>query len=130
MWIFLSEAFLSIVDDKLNPGYLMVRARVQGDIEHVFPGVRERHTPGRDYAYRASVHSAVVAERIALTIRQIGYGNFKDSVRDDTRHDAYLDVWGRMHGFQLSRNLAAREGRARQHPRRRRTRRGGVQLQT
>lgn len=122
MWIFLSEAFLSIVDDKFNPGYLMVRARARGDIEHVFHGVRARHTPNRDYAYRAPVHREVVADRIALQIRQIEYSNFKDSVRDDARHYAYLDCWNQMRSFQDAREQPA--------PRKRRARRGRVQLQT
>jgi len=40
MWIFLSDSFLSIVDkDDPSGATLLVRARVAGDIERVFPGV-------------------------------------------------------------------------------------------
>jgi hypothetical protein len=36
MWVFLSGAFLSIVQDKQKPERLVVRARRRGDIERVF----------------------------------------------------------------------------------------------
>jgi hypothetical protein len=30
---------------------------------------------------------------VAERVREIGYDNFKDSVRERGRHDAYMDVW-------------------------------------
>ena len=36
MWVFLSDAFLSIVAHRDDPDALLVRARRQGDIECVF----------------------------------------------------------------------------------------------
>ena len=39
MWLFTSKTFLSVVADKDQPDgpKLLVRSRVQGDIEEVFP---------------------------------------------------------------------------------------------
>jgi len=37
MWIYMNNAFLSIVQDDDVPGMLLVRARRSGDIESVFP---------------------------------------------------------------------------------------------
>ena len=37
-----------------------------------------------------------VALALAERVRGIGYPNFKDSVRERSRHDAYMDVWSVM----------------------------------
>lgn len=95
MWIFLSDSFFSIVEDA-RTGKLWVRARQKGDIARVFPGYRERHTPAADYSYRILVHRNVVAKKIAAEVRKIEYPNFKDSVLDESRHWAYLQVWTAM----------------------------------
>lgn len=102
MWIFLKDAFLSIVEDKTDPhgGTLLVRARARGDIERIFPTARVSTTPGRDYRFRASLPSVAVANAIADEITRIGYGNFKDSVSENDRHNAYLRVWSTMSQWQ------------------------------
>jgi hypothetical protein len=55
MWIFLSDAFLSVVADKADPSgeRLLVRARRSGDIERVFPEAAVFSVAGADYAFRA-----------------------------------------------------------------------------
>ena len=65
MWIFLNNAFLSIVSDKDNPGDLLVRARQHGDIRRLSPRVKVVITPEADYRYRARVPRPLVAEKIA-----------------------------------------------------------------
>ncbi len=100
MWIFLSDAFLSIVDKGGDDSTLLVRARREGDLERVFPGVEVRLTPDHDYRYRARVPRERVAEAIADHIRGIRYPNFKGTVKDPARHDAYMGVWSEMHRFQ------------------------------
>ena len=49
MWVFLNNAFLSIVEHRENQNILLVRARIKGDIERVFPGVMVHKTPEADY---------------------------------------------------------------------------------
>lgn len=93
MWIFQNDSFLSIVALRDKPGMLLVRARKAGDIEAVFPTAKSRKNAGNDYQFRADVPAEEVAEAMAERIRRISYGNFKDSVKDDPRHDAYFKVW-------------------------------------
>lgn len=104
MWIFLNDAFLSIVDPgRQGPrggDYLLVRARAKGDIESVFPKARVWTLPNRDYGFRAFVPRQIVAKSMAKQVMGIDYTNFKNSVDSDCRHGAYSRVWGAMYGFQ------------------------------
>jgi len=109
MWIFLNDSFLSIVEHREDATKLLVRARKRGDIERVFPAATVSHTPVRaDYAYRAVIDRTAVAVAISERVLNIDYPNFKDSVPEDDRHDAYMDVWTAMHGFQRQRALQLR----------------------
>lgn len=98
MWIFLNDAFLSIVEPGGdNPeDCLMVRARTHADLKRVFPSAEIIANTGTDYPFRAFIPRSEVAARIAVSVACINYGNFKDSVRDDHRHNVYLRVWTAM----------------------------------
>jgi len=100
MWIFLSDAFLSIVDKGGDGTTLLVRARKQGDIERVFPEAEAEETPRNDYHYRARLPRERVAQAMADALRDIRYPNFKGTVKGRERHEAYMDVWQAMHQFQ------------------------------
>jgi len=93
VWIFLNDSFLSIVEDLDNTTNLLVRARIEGDIERVFPQAEVSHTPDHDYYYRTSLPRKEVAARIADKITAVNYPNFKNTVKDMERHEAYFDVW-------------------------------------
>src|SRR4051812_40829442 len=100
MWLSLSDSFLSIVALKgpaADPAQLLVRARVAGDIERLFPTTVVTHTPNHDYAYRSTLPRTVVANALAAAVEAINYTNFKNSVADQARHDAYLVCWEAMH---------------------------------
>jgi hypothetical protein len=96
MWIFLKDAFLSVVYKGCNPHEVMVRARVAGDIKRVFPRAKEISGLGTDYPFRAVVTREELAEALTNEVEGIDYSNFKSSVRDSARHDAYMDVWSAM----------------------------------
>lgn len=96
MWIFLNNAFVSIVQDPQRADGLVVRARLDGDLERLFPGKQVISLPFRDYAFRTFVSKAEVAEVLSKQVLGIDYGNFKGSVEDRARHDAYLGVWSVM----------------------------------
>jgi hypothetical protein len=96
MWIMFSDCFLSIVSKDCQPDELLVRARRQGDIERVFPGVKVRRDTKADYLYRAVIPRMEIALRIGERIDDIGYPNFKDSVTDDALHRAYMATWFAM----------------------------------
>lgn len=108
MWIFLNDAFLSIVQPRPSDvpkalagrDVLLVRARKRGDLERAFGKVRVSHTPARDYRFRAFVSRERVAKVLTRRLLAIDYTNFKGSVAHDARHDAYQRVWGVMHDFQ------------------------------
>jgi hypothetical protein len=100
MWIFLNDAFISVVAHKDQPHALLVRARAAADIRRLFPAARVVCTPAADYRYRAIIPRAAVAAVIADKIAGITYTNFKDSVSDAQRHNAYLRVWAIMSRWQ------------------------------
>lgn len=104
MWICLNDAFLSIVAHYDDPNKLLVRARIKGDIERVFPDAVVYQREGSDYLYRADVQAGEVSVVIAHRITQIDYTNFKSSVKSRPLHDAYLGFWHIM--YQLQERLA------------------------
>ena len=100
MWLCTSNAFLSVVADRDNPDRLLVRARVAGHIELVFPDAKVFTDRKADYLYRAFIRREVVAQAVAANISKIDYDNFKDSVQDPVLHNAYMNVWGAMEKIQ------------------------------
>ncbi len=110
MWIFLNDAMLSIVAPPQDTvaaaqNKLLVRGRLKGDIERVFPKAAVTETPQRDYRFRALIDRTAVREALAAEVDRITYGNFKDSVQDDGRHDAYFGAWRSMHSLQQERAM-------------------------
>jgi hypothetical protein len=85
-----NDAFISIVAHKDQPHALLVRARAGTDIPRLFPAARVVCTPAADYRYRAVIPRAAVAAVIADKIAGITYTNFKASVSDTQRHNAYF----------------------------------------
>lgn len=112
MWVILNDAMLSIVASDC-PDLLMVRARVKGDIERVFPKARVSYTPERDYAYRALVPRDVVGAALSARAIGIDYGNFKDSVHEPRRKSIYSRVWETLLDLQGGIGLYARRRRRR-----------------
>ena len=99
MWIFLNDAFLSIVADR-NHDQLLVRARLKGDIERTFPGAEVAEDVGTDYRFRTWLDRKTVADVLHSKVETINYPNFKGSVREDARHTTYMGVWNVMHKAQ------------------------------
>ena len=110
MWMFAKDGFVSIVEDREAPGMLLVRGRVRGDIEALFPGAKVEATPKRDYLYRTSLPREAVAVRVAEMVALIDYDNFKNSTALD-RHAPYMNVWTTMYGLQQQRARPKRRNR-------------------
>lgn len=107
MWIMMNDAFVSIVADRESRSFLRVRARLEGDIERVFPGAEVQDRGQRaDYRFLALVPRADVARVVAQRILDVGYDNFKSSVPERDRHDAYLSVWSVMRCLSKRRERA------------------------
>jgi hypothetical protein len=104
MWVFTSNSYISAVQHRDHPSRVMVRARFRGDLEAFFgpsglkPEVVE--TPKADYRFRTTVHKDEFADALLEQAEEIDYPNFKDSVRNNNRHNVYMDVWRVMHAAQ------------------------------
>jgi hypothetical protein len=111
MWLFTRDSFVSIVRHATESEKLLVRARVAGDIESLWPSATVVADPEADYLFRAVVPEDIVADRLARAVREITYTtNFKGGVNAD-RHHAYLEVWAAM--LKLQRALPRSRGSSR-----------------
>lgn len=105
MWVFLNNAMVSIVAHRQRPDDLLVRARIRGDLQRVFPGHRVTRTPDADYLYRCVVSRTEVAQVLADLAAGINYPNFKGSVpytEPPQRKRAYSQAWDAMMGAQVA----------------------------
>ncbi len=100
MWISFTDAFLSVVAHRNRPADLLVRARVAGDIERVFPDAVVTENRYADYRFRAIISRDEVAAVLARRITDIAYDNFKNAVPDTLRRDAYYECWRAMRDLQ------------------------------
>ena len=102
MWIFTNNSYLSVVENRDDKSTLLVRARIKGDIENVFPNAKVFSKKGADYKYRTIVSKEDVAIAVAKQIMEIDYDNFKNSIDHDDhdRHDVYLEIWSVMLDWQ------------------------------
>ena len=100
MWLFFHDAMLSIVQKPDDKDTLTVRARIKGDIEAVFPEAKVIEGAGTDYRFRAKLPRELVAKAMFDRVMDLNASNFKASVKDRKRHDAYLAVWRAMYGYQ------------------------------
>ena len=102
MWIVLNKSFLSIVKNRNNGNQLLVRARINGDIEKVFPDADVFEDIDADYKFRSYIDREVVANAIGKELLNINYDNFKSSVsKDDViRSNAYMKVWMALNKIQ------------------------------
>lgn len=104
MWVFLNDAFVSAVEHKDDDRLLVVRARVEGDLERFFRGLNidvQRHED-RDYLFRTIIPKEDFARQLSAHAEKIDYPNFKGSMAPEEfdRHEAYLRVWGVMAHLQ------------------------------
>ncbi len=102
MWIFLPNSMLSIVQKPgdAEAGTLTVRARIAGDIERVFPDAKVIEGGGTDYRFRATIPRDQVAQAMHDQVMCLSYANFKSTVKEHRRHEAYLGVWREMFAYQ------------------------------
>ena len=106
MWIVLNKSFLSIVKNRNNDEELLVRSRVNGDIEKVFKDANVFEDLNADYRYRSYIKRSEVAKTISEELLNINYDNFKNSVSKDDKNrlNAYMNVWSSLHKMQTERN--------------------------
>ena len=102
MWLFTSNSFVSVVADRddTQSSRLLVRARIKGDIDQLFPDAEVMETPLADYRYRAWVDRQAVSNAFAKQIEGMTYTNFKNSVKDKERLKPLMHVWQAMFDHQ------------------------------
>lgn len=99
----MNDAFFSVVKDRNNEDGVVVRARVEGDLENVFGSDKKVIvTDDSDYRFRLFLDQEYVKNVIANRIENINYPNFKNSINktDYERKRYYTDVWGVMYDWQ------------------------------
>ena len=92
MWIQFNNAFLSILENRDNKLELLVRARIKGDIEKIFPEAEVFKDDSADYKYRLFISKATIATRMMLKMTEINYDNFKNSVNEIESKNVYSNV--------------------------------------
>ena len=102
MWVFLNNSFLSIVENRNNKDELLVRSRIKGDIEKVFPDSDVFEMENSDYKYRSYIKKTNVSNKLKNIVEGITYDNFKNSIPSDQskRHNSYLNVWTELRKLQ------------------------------
>lgn len=101
MWICFNDGFVSVVADRNNPARLLVRARRKQDLLNVCgKDVEVLKDAGTDYRWRTFVDRKAFSALVAARIDNIGYTNFKNSVKDHDLHDMYMDFWSRHYRYQ------------------------------
>lgn len=103
MWLFLNDAFVSIVQSSVEPDKFSVRARNANDLELLFPDEPIYENMGEDYAARCFINKEKVIRVVLERMSNINYTNFKDTIdaNDELRQDAYVGVWQDMLLYQL-----------------------------
>lgn len=100
MWFCFKDAFLSVVHKDCDDDELLVRARVKGHIEAIFPHAQVQRTAGADYLYRVVLKREEVGQVLMQLTLNYEAPNFKDSVKDHKLHHAYAQVWRTMAQLQ------------------------------
>ena len=101
----MNDSFVSIVQDRNVPSRVAVRARVEEDLISLFP----EHagdiitTDDSDYRFRLFLDKVYVSKIVAGRVIDIDYDNFKNSVKEKWRKNAYMDIWHVM--FQIQQKL-------------------------
>lgn len=101
MWVIHpDQGFFSAVEDKADPGTVVVRARVRADLDRLNkvlsePAKIEAFT-GSDYEYRLRIPRGEWARAVALIALDIDYLNMKDAVKARQgvkRATVYMRLW-------------------------------------
>lgn len=113
MWIFLNNAMLSVVAHRTKPRHFMVRARLAGDLERIFPRAKVSRSPSADYLWRCTVTKQAVYRAVGTALGSIDYDNFKGSIHGDPdRSTAYSGCWSVMLRAQDAQDFRSRGGPA------------------
>lgn len=108
MWVFTTDAFVSIVRNRNVPSLLLVRARDRASITAFCQGAKVAESEiieleNSDYRYRVSVSDQALGRWLRVSAEAIAYENFKSAAseaRGRSWHDALMKVWSVMRSLQ------------------------------
>ncbi len=103
MWIATNKGFYSIVQDRNDHGRVVVRARHRDHLVEFFDGIHHAkiiETTDSDYRFRCFVTRHISDQAVMRALSEIDYENFKNSVKDNALHNAYLKIWSAMFNYQ------------------------------
>lgn len=102
MWIVMNDSFISVVEHNTDEDRVVVRARIEGDLDKIFPEHKQDIivTTNSDYRFRLLLDKQYVADRIYQRMLDIDYDNFKDSVAESWRKAPYYKIWQIMQEVQ------------------------------
>jgi len=103
MWLFLRESFVSVVQHDDEHRLLVVRSRLAGDIERLFPEAEVAEDPVADYRFCATVPRDRVAQVVANRIQHIDYPSLNEAVEGTERSLGYDRAYGVMLEEQVAR---------------------------
>ena len=99
MWLLTTQGFYSVVEDRDDPRWLLVRARTRDDLEALgsqVEGLEVFETPEADYRWRTRLLREEWLAAVAQLAVAIDYPNFKDAVdarQGSRRASLYSKVW-------------------------------------
>jgi hypothetical protein len=98
VWIFKNDSFISVVASMDDPNRLLIRSRIKGDIERMWPEAKVFELEDADYRYRAQISREELKKALCEAVEGITYTNFKNSVpkKESKRKEAYTRVWSAM----------------------------------
>lgn len=109
MWLMSKTGFVSIVEHRDRPGFVLVRARRMGDLDPFIEDnqkyIKEQqgevvYLEHADYPYRVVLPKGGVVDTVSRLIRGIDYDNFKASLPPD-RQVLYGQVWWVLQGLEM-----------------------------
>ena len=74
---------LFYLENRNNKEELLVRSRIKGDIEKVFPDSDVFEMENSDYKYRSFIKKTDVSSKLNNVSKDINYDNFKNSISYD-----------------------------------------------
>ena len=110
MWIFTKWGFISVVEDKSNPSFFVVRSREKYSLEEVVSRLEKDYeiftNIGTDYIYRIFVPKEEFVYLMVKELNSIGYNNFKQAAEEYLKEDEWLNtlanVWFILYRYQES----------------------------
>jgi len=97
MWVISKSGFISIVQHRDDPEYMLVRARVREDLVEAFPDHEIEDDPKADYRYRVKVGRSSVGLYLLEELDQVDYDSHaKENMtkaKEPGRYKAYMNVW-------------------------------------